>query len=394
MRTLYIDCGMGAAGDMLTAALLELLPDPDSFLQEVNALHIPGVAIQKEPAVKCGISGTHMVVTVNGEEEGEHLHDHHHHDHHHHHSSLHQIEHIVEHLHLSQQVKQNVLAVYDTIARAESHVHGVPMDQIHFHEVGTMDAVADIVCVCLLMEKLAPEQVVVSPIHVGSGTVRCAHGILPVPAPATAHILKDVPIYSAQIQSELCTPTGAALLKRFATGFGQMPVMQVEAIGYGMGKKDFPQANCVRALLGETQDAGDCVVSLQCNLDDMTPEAVGFAMEQLLCAGALDVYTTAVGMKKNRPGMMLTVLCKPEEKETMVRLLFMHTTTLGIREQSMVRHTLQRRVDTVQTSYGSVRKKVASGYGVRREKWEYEDIARIAREQNLPLDAVIHTIEE
>lgn len=392
MRTLYIDCGMGAAGDMLTAALLELLADPDGFLQEVNALHIPGVAIQKEPSVKCGISGTHMVVTVNGEEEDEHSHDHHHD--HHHHSSLHDIAHIVEHLQLSDQVKQNVLAVYDTIARAESHVHGVPVDQIHFHEVGMMDAVADIVCVCLLMEKLAPEQVIVSPVHVGSGTVRCAHGILPVPAPATAHILKDVPIYSAQIQSELCTPTGAALLKQFATGFGSMPVMQVSAIGYGMGKKDFPRANCVRTLLGETQDAGDTVVSLQCNLDDMTPEAVGFAMEQLLLAGALDVYTTAVGMKKNRPGVLLNVLCKPEEKETMVRLLFLHTTTLGIREQHMARHTLQRRVDTVQTPYGPVRKKVASGYGVRREKWEYEDIARIAKEQNLPLDTVIHTIEQ
>ncbi len=261
MRMLYIDCGMGAAGDMLTAALLELMPDPEETLRELNALGIPGVVFSMEKSVKCGINGTHMVVKVHNAEEDEQLHhDHHdshhhdrHHEHHghHHHSSLHDIEHIFSHLALPEEVKQDALTVYRLIAQAESHAHGVPVSEIHFHEVGTMDAIADVTAVCLLLHKLRPECIVASPVHVGSGTVRCAHGILPVPAPATAFLLKDVPIYGGSIPSELCTPTGAALLKHFVTEFGNMPVMRVSQIGYGMGKKDFERANCVRILLGE-----------------------------------------------------------------------------------------------------------------------------------------------
>ncbi len=383
MRTLYIDCQMGAAGDMLSAALLELLPDPDAFLREVSDLHIPGVQVTRETAVKCGLTGTHLCVTVNGAEEDPHFHSHH--DHEHHHGSLHEIEHILSHLAVAAPIKHQVLSVYNRIAQAESQVHGVPVSQIHFHEVGTMDAVADILMVCLLMEKLAPEQVIVSPVHVGSGSVRCAHGILPVPAPATACLLRDVPIYGGSIQGELCTPTGAALLTQFATAFGPMPVMKTTAIGYGMGKKDFPQANCVRAMLGQTEDSGDAVLELQCNLDDMTPEAIGFAMEQLLDSGALDVFTTPIGMKKSRPGTLLSVLCRPEDRETLVQALFRHTTTLGIREQVCHRYTLQRRIETVETPYGTVRKKVASGYGVTREKPEYEDLAEIARKNDMTL---------
>jgi len=300
MKTLYLDCGMGAAGDMLTAALLELHPDPAAFLQKLNALNIPGVTVTAEESFKCGIKGTHVSVTVNGEEEEsldvhehhhhhdhDHEHEHHHHEHeheaahehhhehaevhvhehehhhdhdhehshehhhHHHHSGMAEIEAVVNGLAVGDKVKQDVLAVYGLIAEAESASHGRPVDQIHFHEVGTMDAVADVTAVCLLMEELAPAQVLASPIHVGSGKVRCAHGILPVPAPATAYILRGAPIYSTDIRGELCTPTGAALLKHFVTRFGNMPVMTVEQIGYGMGKKDFEAANCVRALLGE-----------------------------------------------------------------------------------------------------------------------------------------------
>lgn len=385
MRTLYIDCQMGAAGDMLSAALLELLPDPDGFLARINGLHIPGVQVSKEPSVKCGITGTHLCVSVNGEEEDS-FHHHHHehsHEHTHHHGSLHEIEHILSHLDIPKLIKYQVLAVYDRIAQAESKVHGVPVTQIHFHEVGTMDALTDILMACLLMQEIAPEQVIVSPVHVGSGSVRCAHGILPVPAPATALLLQDVPIYGGSIQGELCTPTGAALLTQFATTFGPMPVMKTAAIGYGMGKKDFPQANCVRVLLGETQDSGDTVVQLQCNLDDMTPEAIGFAMEQLLEAGALDVFTTPIGMKKCRPGTLLSVLCRPGDKDRMVHALFKHTTTLGIREQICNRYTLHRREERLQTPYGTVRKKVSTGYGVIREKVEYEDLAQIARDNDL-----------
>ena len=403
-KTLYLDCGMGAAGDMLTAALLELLPNREAFTAELNALSIPSVTFTAETVQKCGITGTHMTVKVNGEEESENMHAHapehmhtseqiSHHHHHHHHSGMHEISHIIDDLPVSNQVKADVRAVYALIAEAESHVHNKPVTEIHFHEVGTMDAVADITAVCLLMERLAPEQVVVSPIHVGSGQVKCAHGILPVPAPATAYILRGVPIYGGSIQGELCTPTGAALLRHFATKFGDMPVMKTTAIGYGMGKKDFEAANCVRALLGETEDAGDFITMLECNLDDMSAEAVGFAQERLFAAGALDVYTMAAQMKKSRPGVVLYVMCRSEEKQKMVSLLFRHTTTLGVREQTYQRYTLSRTVDTVQTAYGKVRRKLSSGYGVSREKYEYEDVARIAREQGMSFAEIMTDIE-
>ena len=412
MKTLYLDCAMGAAGDMLAAALLELLPDPDGFVERLNGLGIPGVRFARERAVKCGITGTHMTVTVHGEEESEAMHDHdhdhghdHEHDHghghshdhehthdheHHHHSGMHDIEHIVrDHLDLPERVKDDVMAVYGLIAEAESHAHGVPVTDIHFHEVGTMDAVADVTAVCLMMHTLAVDEVVISPVHVGSGQVKCAHGILPVPAPATAYILQDAPIYGGAVRGELCTPTGAALLKHFAARFGDMPAMRVQTIGYGMGKKDFPQANCLRAMLGETEEQTDSVVlELSCNVDDMTAEAVGFAMEWLLEAGALEVFTVPVGMKKSRPGTLICVLCRPADRETMTGLLFRHTTTIGVRETAARRHVLDRHMETVQTPYGPVRRKMSSGYGVTREKYEYDDLARIAREQDMSLDEV------
>lgn len=441
MRTLYLDCGMGAAGDMLTAALLELLPDQEAFLRELNALDIPGVTVMREQVSKCGIGGTHITVRVHGEEESEDMHAHshndhphshahphdsheqehsHHHDHdhphdahehdphhahvhehphgaehtHHHHSGLHDIAHIVGHLALPEKVKKDVLAVYGLIAEAESRAHGVPVTEIHFHEVGTMDAVADVTAVCMLMDRLAPEQVIVSPVHVGSGQVRCAHGILPVPAPATAYIFRDVPIYGGAVRGELCTPTGAALLRHFATRFGDMPVMRTRAIGYGMGKKDFEAANCVRALLGETGDGGDTVVELACNIDDMTAEAIGFAMETLFASGALEVYTVPVGMKKSRPGTLLCVMCREAERDHMVELIFRHTTTLGIRENVSKRYTLSRTLETVHTEYGDVRKKTASGYGVTREKYEYDDLSRIARESGRSIAEIQRTLEK
>ena len=387
MKILYIDCGMGAAGDMLTAALLELIPDREGFLDEINRLGIPGVSFSSLTETKCGIRGTRIVVDIDGEQEGEYHHGHEHHrEEHHHHSDLHGIGHIVEDLPLSQKTKQNVLSVYRLIAEAESHVHGVPVENVHFHEVGTMDAVADITAVCLLLERIVPEKIVVSPVHVGSGQVHCAHGILPVPAPATAHLLRDVPIYGGAIRGELCTPTGAALLKHFATEFGEMPTMKVEKIGYGMGKKDFEAANCVRVMLGEGKETIEDVSEISCNLDDMTPEAVGFAQERLLEEGALEVFTTPAQMKKSRPGWLFTVLCRPEDKERMVSLLFRYTTTLGVRENLRHRFTLSRRVETLSTPRGDLNKKIAHGYGVRREKYEYEDLARIAREGNMTLE--------
>ncbi len=405
MRTLYLDCGMGAAGDMLTGALLELLPDPEDFVKRLNALGLPGVEIKREKAVRCGVTGTYVSVLVHGAEEDEvlHHHDHdHEHDHdhdhehaHHHHSGMHDIEHLVrEHLPLPGAVKEDVLAVYDLIAGAESQVHGVPVPEIHFHEVGALDAVADVTAVCLLMRELAPDRVVVSPVHVGSGQVRCAHGLLPVPAPATACILRDVPIYGGAIRGELCTPTGAALLKRFADSFGPMPPMRVRAVGYGMGKRDFDAANCVRAMLGDSEDRTDTVLELSCNVDDMTAEAVGFAMERLFRAGAREVYTVPVGMKKSRPGTLLRVLCPERDREKMLQELFAHTTTIGVREAAVRRYVLDRREETVQTPWGPVRRKVSAGYGVRRAKYEYEDLARIARERDCSLDDVERLLEE
>mgnify|MGYP004568801225 FL=1 len=386
MRTLYLDCGMGAAGDMLTAALLELLPEPESFVAELNGLGIPGVEFSAEKYQKCGISGTHMAVKVHGQEEGE--------THTHTHGSLHDIRAVVQALPIPTMVKLDILSVYEEIAQAESHVHGVPVNQIHFHEVGTLDAVADVTAVCLLLHRLAPEQILASPVHVGSGTVKCAHGILPVPAPATAYLLRGIPMYGGEIFGELCTPTGAALLKHFVTEFGKMPPMRVESIGYGMGKKDYPRANCIRALLGETQETGDEIAELRCNLDDMTGEDIGFAMEALLAGGALDVFTTPIGMKKSRPGVLLTVLCRPAEEETMTRLLFRHTTTLGVRVGLCSRFTLRRSEEVTQTPYGSVRRKISRGYGVCREKPEYEDLAAIARVQGKSLAEVRAMLKE
>lgn len=378
-KTLYLECKMGAAGDMLMAALYELLPNRSAFLDTMNHLGLPGVHVSAEPAVRCGITGTHMTVTVHGEEEHDHHHDHHSHHHHHHHSTLADICHAIDHMPVSDWVKGQAKAVYGRIARAESQVHGQTVDMVHFHEVGAWDAVADVTGVCLAMEQLAPDRVCVSPVHVGSGQVKCAHGILPVPAPATALLLQGVPIYGGEIQSELCTPTGAALLTQFADSFGSMPTMQLEAIGCGMGTKDFPRANCVRAMLGYEEDTGDEITELCCNLDDMSAEDLGFAQELLLEAGALDVFTTAIGMKKSRAAVMLTCLCRPEDADHMARLMLQHTTTLGVRVSQCRRYTLQRTTETVQTPYGAIRVKRSAGYGAEKCKAEYEDVAHAAK---------------
>ncbi len=421
MKTLYLECGMGAAGDMLMAALLELIPDRQAFIDRMNALGLPGVHVEAEQAVKCGITGTHMKVTVDGKEEEsldahdhdhehehhhdhehehhhdhdhdhehhhDHDHDHDHHHHHHHHTSVADIEGIIDGLKVSDKVKADAKAVYALIAEAESRVHGHPVSEIHFHEVGTVDAVADVVGVCLLMEEIGAEQIVASPVHVGSGHVHCMHGILPVPAPATALILSGIPTYGGQVQGELCTPTGAALLKHFVSRFGDRPVMAAEAIGYGMGKKDFERANCLRAFLGSSGGEREKITRLECNLDDMTGEDIGFAMEQLFKAGARDVYTQSIGMKKSRPGVLLSVICLPQDADRLAAVMMQHTTTLGIRRQDLSRYTLQRSVETVETSFGPVRVKTATGMGVHRRKAEYDDLATLAERNHVPLETV------
>ena len=425
MKTLYLECNMGAAGDMLMAALLELIPDPDAFIGRMNALGLPGVRFERRAAQKCGVTGTHVSVTVDGEEEFSHdvgsghahghEHDHHHeHDHEHHHEHEHEHHHEHEHEHehghhhhtglsdisgilallpVPDAVRAHASAVYQSIARAESEVHGRPVDEIHFHEVGSLDAVADVVGVCWLMDMLAPVRVVVSPVHVGFGEVRCAHGVLPVPAPATAKLLAGVPIYGGKVRGELCTPTGAALLAHFADRFGDMPVMTVEKIGYGMGTKDFEWANCVRAMLGETDEPAEAVTELSCNLDDMTAEAIGFAMEALREAGALDVWAQSIQMKKSRPGTLLSCLCRPEDEAKFARLMFRHTSTIGVRCQTLRRYALSREFVTLDTPYGPMRAKHAFGYGVDRLKPEFDDVAAAAKRENLPLSEIEKAIE-
>ena len=416
MKTLYLECGMGAAGDMLMGALLELIPDRQAFLDRMNALGLPGVSVAAESAVKCGITGTHMKVTVDGIEEESHDHHghddghHHEHDHHehgegdhhehdrhehgdghhhgHHHSSLNDIRALLDGLDIPENVRSDAKAVYDLIADAESRAHGRPVTEIHFHEVGTMDAVADVTGVCLLMDMVGAERVVASPVHVGSGYVRCMHGVLPVPAPATALILQGVPTYGGQVEGELCTPTGAALLRHFAGSFGDRPLMAVDAIGYGMGKKDFKRANCVRAFLGESTGQREAITRLECNLDDMNGEETGFAMEQLFKAGARDVYTQPIGMKKTRPGIVLSVICLPEDADRLAGVMMKYTTTLGIRRQDMSRYVLDRGTASVDTPLGPVRVKLASGMGVARRKAEYDDLAALAEANGLTLEDV------
>ena len=382
MKIIYLDCGMGAAGDMLAAALLELADDKKTFLERFDSAGIPGVKVICESSVKCGITGTHLTVLTNGGEETEHMHGSH--SHHHAHRSMADIERIIGSLSLRENIKKDVLEVYSLIAQAESAVHGTEVSEIHFHEVGTMDAIADITLVCMLMDELRPDRVIASPVHVGSGTVRCAHGILPVPAPATAYLLRDVPIYGGSIESELCTPTGAALLRRFVSDFAPMPLMRTKKVGCGMGKKDFERANCLRAFLGETDGGGeDTAVELRCNIDDMTGEELGFACEMLRSGGALDVWTEPINMKKSRPGVMLCVLCRADDREDTVRRVFRYTSTLGIRESICGRYVLSRSEEERETPFGTVRFKKAEGYGVSREKPEYEDIARIAAEKDI-----------
>ncbi len=415
MKTLYLECAMGAAGDMLTASLLELLDDQNAFLEKMNGLGLPGVHVSASPAKSCGITGTHVTVTVHGQTEDgpscerpyppyeyphspheypqhpheyphEHGHEHGHahgHEHAHGHTGLHEVEHLLSHLDLPQPVRQDALAVFRLIAQAEGHVHGCDMEQIHFHEVGTMDAVADVVAVCWLMHLIAPERVVASPVHVGSGTVRCAHGVLPVPAPATAYLLQGIPTYGGSVAGELCTPTGAALLKHFVQAFGDMPAMAAQRIGYGMGSKEFPRANCLRSFLGETAEQGDQVLELRCNVDDMTGEAMGFALEQLMASGALDAWVTPITMKKGRPAFLLSCLCRPEDRGAMTALLFRHTTTLGVRENLCARQVLKRREVQQPTPYGPVSVKESSGCGVTRRKMACDDRIRLMREHGL-----------
>ncbi|EEC56935.1 nickel pincer cofactor biosynthesis protein LarC [[Bacteroides] pectinophilus] len=393
MKILYIECSMGVAGDMLMGALYELLNDEDrkKFTDKMNSLGIEGLHVEAVPSVKCGINGTHMNVTIDGHEE---LESHHAEHHHHHGASMHDIRHVIDAAGISENVKKNAVEVYECIAQAESRVHGKSADEIHFHEVGSKDAMADVIGCCMLIDIIGADRIVVSPVTTGFGNVRCAHGILPVPAPATALILNDVPLRAGSIEGELCTPTGAALVKHYADEFGNMPQMTVSRIGYGMGTKDFAAANCVRVFVGiQATRTAKTIVQLCCNIDDMTAEELGYAAELLMDEGALDVYTTAIGMKKSRPGTLLTVMCREEDRERIAGLIFRNTTTLGMRVYHCERMILERSEKTLHTEFGDVRCKEASGYGVVRSKLEYDDVRRLAKSSGRSIREIRDIIE-
>lgn len=401
MKTLYLECSMGAAGDMLMAALLELYDEPQAFIDRMNGLGLPGVKLERTRTEQGGIQGSRITVTVNGEEEhsvdvsaeetnGAPAHAHHGHPH----AGHGHIKTLIASLPLSEAVKADAQAVYDLIAQAEATVHNRPVGDVHFHEVGSLDAVADVVGCCLLMELLAPEKIMASPVRVGSGHVRCAHGLLPVPAPATAILLQGIPIYGGDIPGELCTPTGAALLKHFVSEFAPMPVLRVGGIGYGMGHKVFPAVNCLRAYLGDGEEPGEEIAEISCNLDDMTGEAIAYAAELLMNAGALDVFTTPITMKKGRPAVMLTCLCRLPQEQAFAKLLLENTTTLGVRMSVCRRNTLSSVVRTVETPYGAIRYKTSSGYGIEKSKPEYADVQAAAREHGVPFQTVWDAVED
>lgn len=387
MKMLYLECGMGAAGDMLAAALLDLYEDPEAMVGRLNALHLEGISYALERGHSCGVAAMRLHVLCHGEEEHGHAH--------HAHRHLSDIESMVDGMAVSARVRENIKQVYRRIAEAEGHAHGCEVGEVHFHEVGMLDAVGDVTAVCVMMDDLGIDRVMASPVHVGAGVVRCAHGTLPVPAPATAWILRDVPTYGGEIASELCTPTGAALIRHFAEGFGPQPVMRVARVGYGMGQKVFERMNCVRAFLGwadDGQDRDGVVYEMSCNLDDMTAERMGYAAERVMEAGALDVWTVPAVMKKGRPGAVFSCLCTGARHDAVLRAIFAHTTTIGVREVETSRHVLARHFVTRQTPWGEVGIKIASGYGVERAKPEFEDIARMAGALGVSIEEVMRRL--
>ncbi|MBQ3341838.1 MAG: nickel pincer cofactor biosynthesis protein LarC [Kiritimatiellae bacterium] len=375
MRTLYLECRMGAAGDMLAAALLSLQSDADAALRRLNGLGIDGVEVSVGKAERAGLAGLLVDVSVNGESEDPHCHHHGHHHHHHHHATMAEIDSRIGSLNASDAVKEHVRAVYRLIADAEAEAHGRPVGEVHFHEVGALDAICDIASVSLLLEMLGDVRIVASVPEVGGGFVSCAHGTLPVPAPATVNILRGVPFSSGAADCELLTPTGAALLRHYASEFGPMPTMAVERVGVGCGHREVAgRANVVRAFLGETGDAAnERIVELKANIDDMTGEDLAFACERLRAAGARDVSLVPAVMKKGRPGHMLVVLAAEADADALAAAVLRETSTFGVRRTDCSRYALARRIEA---GADGIRVKHGEGYGTSKSKPEFDDRAK------------------
>lgn len=387
MNIAYFDCFSGAAGDMIVGAALDAGAPEDHLRGELAKLGLGEVELRIEKVVKKGISATSFVP--------EQVHHHEHGGHHHgHHRNLSTITDIIKGAGLSEPVKEQAIAIFGRLARAEAKIHGTTEDEVHFHEVGAADAIMDIVGACVALESLGIEKVYCSALAVGSGTVKCAHGILPLPAPATVELIKGVPLRPQEVQVELLTPTGAAILTTMAAEFGAMPAMEITGVGYGAGQRDNAEtANVLRLLLGQSggRASADEVVVLEVNFDDATGELLGHLTETLMQRGALDVYCTAIMMKKNRPGTLVSVICAPGEVAGLERILFTESTTLGIRRTTCQRSILPRTQQTVETCFGPIRVKVGSldGQAITCSP-EFEDCRAAAERHNVPLKQVMN----
>jgi pyridinium-3,5-bisthiocarboxylic acid mononucleotide nickel chelatase len=418
MRIAYLDCFSGVSGDMFLGALLDAGVSPQLLEQTVAALDI-GARIEIAKVVRSGIAASKVDVFSHGEKdlprevyweqrvEHEHHAAHGHGDHHGHglpagtptlHGrGLSEIRAIVQKAKIGDRAKETALAIFSALGEAEAKIHSTPVEQVHFHEVGAVDAMVDIVCAAVGAEALGVDEWICSPLNVGGGTVKCAHGTLPVPAPATVELLRGAPVYSSGLNVELVTPTGAAIVKTLVTRFASFPEMKIEQSGYGAGTREFPeQPNLLRLTIGESdselasQTSQDTITVLEANLDDLSPQVMGYALERLLEEGALDAFAMPVQMKKSRPGTLLTVLAMPQDAARLTQLIFQETSTLGVRRREERRQTLARRFENVQTEWGEVRVKIASMNGtITNYAPEYEDCRRIAALHHVPLKEVI-----
>jgi uncharacterized protein (TIGR00299 family) protein len=391
---------------MFLGAFLDLGLPLEALREALGSLAIDHGTITGERVLRAGVSATKFTLVEPAFDKGQagphhhaHSHDHGHgRDDHAHdsgvagHHRLEDIERYIDRSALSAASRARAVALFRRLAEAEAAIHQTPVDRVHLHEVGALDSIVDIVGSVFAMEWLGAEQVVASPINVGSGTVRCAHGVFPVPAPATAALLKGVPIYARGVPTELTTPTGALLVTAFAGSYGPLPEMRVNEIGYGAGDKDFPEhPNVVRLLVGESapRTALETIVSIECEIDDMNPQLFGPLMDRLYAAGALDVYYGPVQMKKNRPGTLVTVIALPDRRDALAGILFTDTTTIGVRHREMLRERLDRTIRTIETPLGAIRFKVATRNGlVVNAAPEFEDCVKVASERGLPIKEV------
>jgi pyridinium-3,5-bisthiocarboxylic acid mononucleotide nickel chelatase len=380
MKVAYFDCFSGISGNMTLGALLDAGCSLDALRGKLQNLLVPGWEISAEKVWKNGMAATYVLVRTEDTQT---------------HRSLSTILGILEKSTLDQRVKERASEIFRKLGEAEAAVHDVPIEKIHFHEVGAVDAIVDIVGACIGFEELGFEKFACSALNVGGGTAKMAHGVLPVPAPATARLLVGKPTYSNGVQKELVTPTGAAIVATLCDHFGPQPAMKVSAIGYGAGTAELEnQPNVLRIMAGELAESGEThdgtIRVLEANLDDMNPQIFGYLLETALAAGALDVFATPVQMKKNRPGMLVTVLCKPEDEGKFQEMLFAETTTLGVRSHLVERRAWPREIVTVSTRFGNVRVKLSRSQGrVRHASPEFDDCRKLAEEKNVPLHEVM-----